>query len=88
MAKFRERVYLPNGQTKWASGNSTKELIASVVKIVNGASVSSVPFHSPTLKEFVCDTYWPTFVANLEATTQHNYYFVLSTLVNLPFIFL
>ena len=77
MARLRERVYLSDGSTKWATGMTKQELFMNVAKIlapmVTNQIIQDLKGSKITLKEFVEDQYKPTYMKTIKATTQETY---------------
>ena len=77
MARLRERVYLSDGSTKWATGMTKQELFMNVAKIlapmVTNQIIQDLKGNKITLKEFVEDQYKPTYMKTIKATTQETY---------------
>lgn len=77
MARLRERVYLSDGTTKWATGMTKQELFMNVAKILAPMlmtqTVQDLKGSKITLKEFVEDQYKPTYMKTIKATTQETY---------------
>jgi len=83
--RLRERVQVgidPSGKPvyKWATGYTTTELQIDIARILveEGVLDGVMPRVQetkklPTLREFILQEYQPTFIANLEQTTQSNY---------------
>ena len=77
MARLRERVYLSDGTTKWATGMTKQELFMNVAKILApmfmNQTVQELKGSKTTLKAFVEDQYKPTYMKTIKATTQETY---------------
>ena len=83
--RLRERVQVgidSSGKPvyKWATGYTTTELQIDIARILveEGVLDGVMPRVQetkklPTLREFILQEYQPTFIANLEQTTQSNY---------------
>ena len=83
--RLRERVQVgvdSSGKPvyKWATGYTTTELQIDIARILveEGVLNGVMPRVQetkklPTLREFILQEYQPTFIANLEQTTQSNY---------------
>ena len=83
--RLRERVQIGVDSAgkavyKWATGYTTTELQIDIAKILVEAGVLNGVMPSveeknkcPTLRDFILNEYQPTFIANLEQTTQSNY---------------
>ena len=67
----RYKIYLPDGQSIWITGNSISEAFLNGWEKYSDKRVNDK--HIVTVKEFIEDTYKPTFYPTLKPLTKKNY---------------
>lgn len=74
-SKQQFKITLPSGEKVWACGKTVSEAFINFAKTYSGlfVDIEQPQEEIPTLKQFVDETYRPSFIAGLKPTTQINY---------------
>lgn len=80
MARQKDRLYLPDGTTKWVSGDTKQEFYNNVTMILAPMIMSEIIQSQQnmkgskiTLKEYIETVYKPTYLRALQDTTKETY---------------